>query len=146
MLCLVKSLVVILSYGQQPDPCGPEPCSPDSGPGPVPWLGKVREHHVFREKLALSPNGRKLRTSRRGPDPQGIPDPPWGPGPLYSNRTPLQGKESSPRLGVVRGHHVSTGPDTYIRPLGLLIKAHLPRHSLRQEDVRINVAEAEAIL
>ena len=81
LLSLGKSLVVILNYVQQPDPCGPDPCSPDSSPGPVPWLGKVREHHVFREKLPLSPNGRKLRTSRRGPDPQGIPDPPWGPGP-----------------------------------------------------------------
>ena len=78
MLCLgEKSLVVILNYVQQPDPCGPEPCSPNSGPGPVPWLGKVREHHVSREKLAVSPNGWKLRTSsRRRPDPQGIPDPP----------------------------------------------------------------------
>ena len=122
MLCLGKSIVVILNYVQQPDPCGPEPCSPDSGLGPVPWLGKVREHHVFREKLALSPNGRKLRTSRRGPDPQGITDPPWGPGPLYSNRTPLQGKESSTRFGVVRGHHVSTGPDTYIRPLVSILR------------------------
>ena len=140
MLSLGKSLVVILNYVQQPDPCGPEPRSPNSGPGPVPWLGKVREHHVFREKLALSPNGRKLRTSRRGPDPHGVRDL------LYSNRTPLQGKESTPRLGVVRGRHVSAGPDAYIRPLGLHIKAHLPLHSLRLEDARIDVAEAEAIL
>ena len=81
MLCLGKSLVVILNYVQQPDPCGPEPCSPDNGPGPVPWLGKVREHHVFRKKQALSPNSRGLRTSRGGPDPRGIPDPPWGVGP-----------------------------------------------------------------
>ena len=54
LLCLDKRLVVILNYVQQPDPCGPEPCSPNSGPGPVPWLGKVREHHVFRKKQALS--------------------------------------------------------------------------------------------
>ena len=82
MLCLgKKSLVVILNYVQQPDPCGPEPCSPDNGPGPVPWLGKVREHHVFRKKQALSPNSRGLRTCRGGLDPRGIPDPPWGLGP-----------------------------------------------------------------
>ena len=82
MLCLgKKSLVVILNYVQQPDPCGPEPCSPNNGPGPVPRLGKVQEHHVFRKKQALSPNSRGLRTSRGGPDPRGIPDPPWGFGP-----------------------------------------------------------------
>src|SRR6185312_960215 len=69
LLCLGKSLVVILNYVQQPDPCGPEPCSPDNGPGPVPWLGKVREHHVLREhhvfpeEAALSPNSRRLQTS-----------------------------------------------------------------------------------
>ena len=81
MLCLGKSLIVILNYVQQPDAFGPEPCSPDSGPGPVPWLGKVREHHVFRKKQALSPNSRRLRTSRGGPDFRGIPDYPWGLGP-----------------------------------------------------------------
>ena len=140
LLRLGKSLVVILNYVQQTDPCGPEPCSPNSGPGPVPWLGKVREHHVSREKLAVSPNGRKLRTSH------GVRDPPWGPGPLYSNRTPHQGKESSPRLGVVRSRHVSASTDTYIMLLGLHIKAHLPLHSVRLEDARIDVAEAEAIL
>ena len=88
MLCLGKSLVVILDYAEQPDPCDPDPCSPDNGPGPVPRLGKVWEHHVFRKKQALSPNSRGLRTSRRGPDPRGVSDPPWGPGPLYSSRTP----------------------------------------------------------
>ena len=65
------------------------------------------------------------------------PDLPWrsGPprdlGPLYSNRTPRQGKESTPRLGVVRSRHVSASADTYIKPLGLHIKVHLPLYSLR---------------
>ena len=63
LLCLGKSLVVILNYIQQPNPCGPEPCSPDSGPGPVPWLGKVRERHVFREKLALSISEERFATT-----------------------------------------------------------------------------------
>jgi len=76
LLCLGKSHVVILNYVQQPDPCGPEPCSIDKGPGPVPWLGKVWEHHVFREhhvfqkKRAFSPNSRRLRTSRGGWTPR----------------------------------------------------------------------------
>ena len=86
---------------------------------------------MFRKKQALSPNSRRLRTSRGGPDPRGIPDPPWGLGPLYSNRTPRQGKESTPRLGVVRSRHVSASADTYIKPLGLHIKVHLPLYSLR---------------
>ena len=84
LLCLDKSLVVIFNYAltaEQPDPCGPEPCPLDNGPGPVPRLGKVREHRVFRKRQALSPSNRKLRTSRGGPDPRGVPDPPWGPGP-----------------------------------------------------------------
>ena len=76
MLCLgKKSFVVILNYVRKP-------CSPDNGPGPVPWLGKVREHHVFRKKQALSPNSRGLRTFRGGPDPRGIPDP-------HGSRTPV---------------------------------------------------------
>ena len=62
MLCLgEKSLVVILNYVQQPDPCGPEALFTDNGPRPVPWLGKVREHHMFRKKQALSPNSRSPR-------------------------------------------------------------------------------------
>ena len=87
MLCLDKSLVVILDYVQTAGPCGPEPCSPDNGPGPVPRLGKVWEYHVFRKKQALNPNSRGLRTSRGGPDPRGVPDPHGVPDPLYSNRT-----------------------------------------------------------
>ena len=45
LLCLGKSLVVILNYAltaEQPDPCGPEPYYPGNGPGPAPRLGKVR--------------------------------------------------------------------------------------------------------
>ena len=47
MLCLGKSLVVILNYAltaEQLDPCGPgpEPYSPGKWPGPAPRLGKVR--------------------------------------------------------------------------------------------------------
>ena len=82
----------------------------------------------------------EVRIPRESRTPHGVPDP------LYSNRTPHQGKESTPRLGVVRRRHVSASTDTYIRPLGLHIKAHLPLHSLWWEDVRIDVAEAEAIL
>ena len=87
MLCLGKSLVVILNYVQQPDPCGPEPCSPDNGPGPVPWLGKVREHHVLREHHVFPEEAGAQPKQAEAPDlpwrsePQGIPDPPWGPGP-----------------------------------------------------------------
>ena len=53
LLCLGKSLVVILNYAliaEQPDPCGPEPYSPGKRPGPAPRLGKVRWHHVSRRR------------------------------------------------------------------------------------------------
>ena len=43
LLCLGKSLVVILNYAltaEQPDPCGPEPCSPGrTAPDPFPAWG-----------------------------------------------------------------------------------------------------------
>ena len=43
LLCLGKSLVVILNYAltaEQPDPCGPEPCSPGrTAPDPLPAWG-----------------------------------------------------------------------------------------------------------
>ena len=87
-----------------------------------------------------------LRTSQGDRTPAGSRTPHGVPDPLYRNRTPRQGKESTPRLGVVRSHHVSAITDAHIRPLGLHIKAHQPLHSLRQEGVRIEVVEAEAIL
>ena len=82
LLCLgEKSFVVILNYVQRPDPCGPEALFAQQWSQTRPWLGKVREHHVFREKQALSPNNRGIRTSRGSPDPRGVPDPHRGPGP-----------------------------------------------------------------
>ena len=81
LLCLGKSLVVILDYVQTTGSLRSGALFTDNSPGPVPRLGKVWEHHVFRKKQALSPNSRGLRTSRGGPDPRGIPDPPWGLGP-----------------------------------------------------------------
>ena len=146
LLCLGKSLVVILNYVQQPDPCGPEPCYPTKVPDPYPSRERsgstTCSERSGRSARTAGGSGplMEVRIPRESRTPHGVRDP------LYSNRTPLQGKVSTPRLGVVRGRHVSTGPDTYIRPLGLHIKAHLPLHSLRQEDVCIDVAEAEAIL
>ena len=95
---------------------------------------------MFPEKIDAQPGLLEVPDLPWRSEPQGIPDP------LYRNRPPRQGKESTPRLGVVRSHHVSAITDVHIRPLGLHIKAHQPLHSLRQEDVRIDVAEAEAIL
>ena len=67
----------------------------------------------------------EVRTPRESRTPHGVPDP------LNSNRTPYPGKESTPRLGVVRSRHVSASTGTYIMLLGLHIKAHQPLHSLR---------------
>ena len=130
LLCLGKSLVVILDYIRTVGPLRTGALLPDNGPGPVPRLGKVREHHVFREKQALRPNNRGFRTSRGSPDPRGVPDPHRGPGPLNRNRTPHRGKESAPLSGGVRSRHVCISTDTYTRSLGLHTKPHPPLHSL----------------
>ena len=100
---------------------------------------------MFPEKTDAQPGLLEVPDLPWRSEPQGIPAPHGVPDPLYRNRTPRQGKESTPRLGEVRSHHVSAITDAYIRPLGLHIKAHQPLHSLRQEDVRIDVTEAEAI-
>ena len=45
LLCLGKSLVVILNYtltAEQPDPVVLSPTLPANGPGPAPRLGRVR--------------------------------------------------------------------------------------------------------
>ena len=94
MLCLGKSLVVILNYAltaEQPDPCGPEPL----GEGPV--APRVPE------EVALSQNSWGPRTSQGVPDPRRVPD-------------PLSGVEPTPRLGLVRSRHVSAGAGTRAGP------------------------------
>ena len=66
LLCLGKSLVVILDYGRTAGPL---------------QSGALSTRQQFRKKQALSPSNQRLRTSHGGPDPRGVPDPPWGPGP-----------------------------------------------------------------
>ena len=66
MLCLGKCLIVILNYAltaEQPDPCGPEPYSPDKRPRTRSPLeeGPVTPH--VPEEVALSQNGWGPRTS-----------------------------------------------------------------------------------
>jgi len=88
LLCLGKNLVVTLDCVQTAGPLRSGALFPNNSPGPVPRLGQVWEHHVFRDEQAHSPSSQGFRTSRGGPDPRGVPDPLWGPGPLYSGRTP----------------------------------------------------------
>ena len=57
MLCLGKSLVVILNYAltaEQPDPCGPEPYSPGKRPRTRFQLGEGPVMPRVLEKGALS--------------------------------------------------------------------------------------------
>ena len=69
LLCLGKSLVVILNYVQTAGPLRFGALFTRQRSQTRPRLGKVWEHHVFRKKQALSPDSRELRTSRGGPDP-----------------------------------------------------------------------------
>ena len=59
LLCLGKSLVVILNYAltaEQPDPCGPEPYSPGKRPRTRSPLGKGPVAPRIPEGVALSQN------------------------------------------------------------------------------------------
>ena len=72
MLCLGKSLVVILNYAltaEQPDPCGPESYSPGKRPRARSPLeeGPVTPH--VPEEVALSQNSWGPRISIYYPDP-----------------------------------------------------------------------------
>ena len=62
----------------------------------------------------------------------GNPGPPMGPGTPCIVTGPLSKERNChPASGWSGATTCQTGPDTYIRPLGLLIKSHLPWHSLR---------------
>ena len=117
MLCLGnKSLVVILNYAltaKQPDPCGPEPCSPGKRPRTRSPLreGPVTSH--VPKEVALSQNSWRPRTSCGVPDPH-----------ILSG--PLSREEPTPRLGLVRSRHVSVGAGTRAGPRGFPWKTRLP--------------------
>ena len=104
LLCLGKDLVVILSYAltaEQPDPCSPEPYSPGKRPWTRSPLGKGPVAPRI-PGVALSQNSWGPRTSRGVPDLPGVPDPD-----PHALSGPLSGVELTPRLGLVRNHHVS---------------------------------------
>ena len=89
LLCLDKSLVVILNYAlmaEQPDSCGPEPYSPGKRTRARFPLeeGPVTPH--VPEEVALSQNSWGPRTSQGVPDPRRVPDPSAG-----RNRHPAWG-------------------------------------------------------
>ena len=127
-----KSLVVILNYVQQPDPCGPEALFTRQRSRTRPLVGKGPGAPRVPEEAGAQPEQPggsgppvEVRIPAESRTPYGVSDP------LYSNRTPRQGKESTPRLGVVRSRHVSASADSYIKPLVLHFKVHLPLYSLR---------------
>ena len=110
LLSLGKSLVVIINYAlttEQPDPCGPEPYSPGKRPRTRTPLGKGPAAPRI-PGVALSQNSWGPRTSRGVPDLPGVPDPCRVPNPgPHTLSGPLSGVELTPRLGLVRNHHVS---------------------------------------
>jgi len=112
LLCLGKSLVVILNYAltaEQPDPCGPEPYSPGKRPRTHPPLGEGPVTPRVPEEVALSQNSWRPREYRT----------PVG------SRTPQQGGTDTPP-GLVRSPHVSAGVGTRAEPRGFHWKTRLP--------------------
>ena len=108
MLCLGKSLIVILNYtltAEQPDPCGPEPCSPGrTAPDPLPAWGGSGD--------ATYPGGGSPQPKQLGaPDLPGSPGPLPAPDPIcYPD--PSAGREQTPRLG---GSGAATCPQAQVR-------------------------------
>ena len=95
LLCLGKSLVVILNYvltAEQPDPCGPETYYPGKRPRTRSPLRKGPVTPRIPEEVALSQNS-------------------WGPRPP-SGPGPLSREELTPCLGLVWSRHVSIGAGT----------------------------------
>ena len=90
LLCLDKSLVVILNYAltaEQPDPCGPEPCSPGrAAPDPLPAWGGSGDA-TYPGGGSLQPKQLGPRTSSGVPDPRRVPDPHILSGPLSGEGT-----------------------------------------------------------
>ena len=99
MLCLVKSLVVILNYAliaEQPDPCGPEPYSPGKWSRTRSPLGEGPVTPHIPEEAALSQNSWGRRTSQGVPDPHRVPDLIYYPDPSAGrNRHPAWGRSGA---------------------------------------------------
>ena len=97
MLCLGKSLVVIVNYAlttEQPDPCGPEPYLPGKRPRIRSPFGEGPVTPHAPEEIALSQN------SWWPPDLLGSSGPPPGPKPHILFRTPQQeGTDTPPGAG-----------------------------------------------
>ena len=95
LLCLGKSLVVILNYAltaEQPDPCGPESYSPGKRPRTRSPLGEGLVTPRVPEKVALSQNSWGPRISQGVSDPRRVPDRIYYPDPPAGrNRHPAWG-------------------------------------------------------
>ena len=110
MLSLGKSLVVIVNYALNNRAAGPlwsgALLSRQTAPDPLPdWKGSGGATYPG---VALSQNSWGPRTSRGVPDLPGVPDPCRIPDPdPYTLSGPLSGVELTPRLELVRNHHVS---------------------------------------
>ena len=108
LLCLGKSLVVILNYvltAEQPDPCGLEPYSPGKRPRTRSPLGEVPVTPHVPEEVALSQNSWGPRTSQGVPDPRRVPDP-------HILSGPSAGREQTLRLS---GSGAATCPQAQAR-------------------------------
>ena len=88
LLCLDKGLVVILDYVQTAGPLWSGVLFPRQRSRTCLMAGKGPETPRVPEEAGAQPELPGLRTSRGVQTPAEVPDPSWGPGPLYSNWTP----------------------------------------------------------
>ena len=116
LLCLDKSLVVILNYAltaEQPDPVVQSPTLPANGPDPLPAWG--------RSGGATCPGGGSPQPKQLGaPDLPGNTGPPPGPGSPYTIRHPAWVGPEPPRdtRAEPRGFHWKTRLPTAFNAVG----------------------------
>ena len=128
LLCRGKGLVVILDYVQTAGPLRSGVLFPRQRSRTCLTAVKGPGTPRVPEEAGAQHEQPGLRTSRGVRTPAEVPDPSL----REEIDTPPRGGPEPPRV-------------CKICPPGFHTKAHLPLHSLRQVDVRIDIAEAEAI-
>ena len=121
LLCLGKSLVVILNYIQTAGPLRSGVLFSQQRSGLVPTVGKGPETPRVPEEAGIHARAAGAPDHPRRPDPRRVPDPSWGPGPL------TKGRNQHPASGW-------SGNATCLQDMVVwvsILNVHPPLHSLR---------------